>query len=111
MQVAQKLYEGIDSQKIEGGLITYMRTDGVQIEDNVINEIRNNIEVIFGAEQLPQNKNIYLTKSKNAQESHEAIRPTSISNTPAEVKAHLSDEQFKLFELIWKRTIIKRMNR
>ena len=109
MQVAQKLYEGIDSQKIEGGLITYMRTDGVQIEDNVINEIRNNIEVIFGAEQVPQNKNIYQTKSKNAQESHEAVRPTSISNAPEKIKAHLSDEQYKLYELIWKRTMASQM--
>ena len=109
MQVAQKLYEGIDSQKIEGGLITYMRTDGVQIEDNVINEIRNNIEVIFGAGQVPQNKNIYQTKSKNAQESHEAIRPTSITNAPEKIKAHLSDEQFKLYELIWKRTMASQM--
>ena len=109
MQVAQKLYEGIDSQKIEGGLITYMRTDGVQIEDNVINEIRNNIEVIFGARQVPQNKNIYQTKSKNAQESHEAIRPTSITNAPEKIKAHLSDEQFKLYELIWKRTMASQM--
>ena len=109
MQVAQKLYEGIDSQKIEGGLITYMRTDGVRIEDNVINEIRNNIEVIFGAEQVPQNKNIYQTKSKNAQESHEAIRPTSITNAPEKIKAHLSDEQFKLYELIWKRTMASQM--
>ena len=58
-------------------------------------EIRNNIEVIFGAEQVPQNKNIYQTKSKNAQESHEAIRPTSITNAPEKIKAHLSDEQFK----------------
>ncbi len=109
MQIAQRLYEGVDNQKIEGGLITYMRTDGVQIEDNVINEIRSNIELIFGPNQVPENKNIYQTKSKNAQESHEAIRPTSVGNTPNNVKAYLSDEQFKVYELIWKRTVASQM--
>ncbi|MDG2187078.1 MAG: type I DNA topoisomerase [Hyphomicrobiales bacterium] len=110
MQVAQRLYEGLDNPAIEGGLITYMRTDGVQIEDSIIDQIRDSINSIYGEKQLPKNKNIYKTKSKNAQESHEAIRPTSFKNSPEMIKSYLSDEQFKLYDLIWKRTIASQMN-
>ena len=110
MQVAQRLYEGIDNPSIEGGLITYMRTDGVQIEDSTIDQIRDSIKTLYGEKQLPKSKNIYKTKSKNAQESHEAIRPTSFKNTPEKIKSYLSEEQFKLYDLIWKRTIASQMN-
>ncbi|MBL6623799.1 MAG: type I DNA topoisomerase [Rhizobiales bacterium] len=109
MQIAQRLYEGIDNPHIEGGLITYMRTDGVQIEDNIIDNIRDKIKNDHGESLLPNTKILYITKSKNAQESHEAIRPTSFNNAPEKLKPYLSDEQFKLYELIWKRTIASQM--
>ena len=109
MQIAQRLYEGIDNPHIEGGLITYMRTDGVQIEDNIIDNIRDKIKNDHGESLLPNTKILYKTKSKNAQESHEAIRPTSFNNDPEKLKPYLSDEQFKLYELIWKRTIASQM--
>ena len=109
MQIAQRLYEGIDNPHIEGGLITYMRTDGVQIEDNIIENIRDKIKSDFGDNQIPNTKIVYKTKSKNAQESHEAIRPTSFDNNPEKLKPYLSDEQFKLYDLIWKRTLASQM--
>ena len=109
MQIAQRLYEGIDNPRIEGGLITYMRTDGVQIEDNIIEDIRDKIKSDFGDNQIPNTKIAYKTKSKNAQESHEAIRPTSFDNNPEKLKPYLSDEQFKLYDLIWKRTLASQM--
>ena len=109
MQIAQRLYEGIDNPHIEGGLITYMRTDGVQIDDNIIDNIRDKIKNDHGESLLPNTKILYKTKSKNAQESHEAIRPTSFNNDPEKLKPYLSDEQFKLYELIWKRTIASQM--
>ena len=110
MQIAQRLYEGIESSKLDGGLITYMRTDGVQIDDNVINDLREVIVNKYGTDQAPKNKNVYKTKSKNAQESHEAIRPTSIQNTPDEIRAHLTEEQYQLYDMIWKRTVASQMS-
>tara|TARA_Y100000590_G_C15747123_1_gene1022553 strand:- start:6869 stop:9367 length:2499 start_codon:yes stop_codon:yes gene_type:complete len=110
MQIAQRLYEGIDGAGLDGGLITYMRTDGVQIDDNIIGNIRETIVNKYGQEQLPEKKNIYKTKSKNAQESHEAIRPTSFANEPEKLKSVLNDDQFKLYDLIWKRTVASQMN-
>lgn len=109
MKIAQRLYEGIDNPHIEGGLITYMRTDGVQIEDNIIENIRDKIKSDYGDNQIPNAKIVYKTKSKNAQESHEAIRPTSFDNNPEKLKPYLSDEQFKLYDLIWKRTLASQM--
>jgi len=110
MQVAQKLYEGIAIGS-EGtvGLISYMRTDSVNLAQEAILDIRQLIAKDYGKNTLPDKPNVYTTKSKNAQEAHEAIRPTSALRTPAQLAAFLSDEEYKLYELIWKRTIACQM--
>lgn len=105
MQVAQQLYEGIDTGDGSVGLITYMRTDSVTLAKEAVDEIRDTIAARYGKEKLPEEPRVYVTKSKNAQEAHEAIRPTAASKDPDSIKAHLSDEQHKLYNLIWKRTI------
>jgi DNA topoisomerase-1 len=109
MQVAQRLYEGIDIGGETTGLITYMRTDGVQIAPEAIAPIRSQIAGQFGEKYLPEKPRIYSTKAKNAQEAHEAIRPTDISRTPQSVKAHLDADQLRLYDMIWKRTIASQM--
>lgn len=109
MQVAQQLYEGIDIGEGSVGLITYMRTDSVSLAEEAVTEIREAITKRFGKENLPDTPPIYKTKSKNAQEAHEAIRPTSAFRHPEEIKAKLSPEQFKLYNLIWKRTMASQM--
>ncbi len=110
MQVAQKLYEGLDVGGGETvGLITYMRTDGVQIAPEAVQPIREQIATTFSAKHVPAAPRVYNSKAKNAQEAHEAIRPTEISRHPKEMKQYLSDEQFKLYDLIWKRTIASQM--
>lgn len=109
MQVAQQLYEGIDIGEGEVGLITYMRTDSVTLANEAIEEIRGFIPKLFGKENVPEEPRVYKTKSKNAQEAHEAIRPTSILREPKKIKKHLKIEQYKLYELIWKRTIASQM--
>ncbi len=109
MMVAQKLYEGIEIGGETAGLITYMRTDGVQVSMDAIHEARRLIEKDFGAKYLPEKPKFYSTKAKNAQEAHEAIRPTLLSRTPASVQAHLNKEQFRLYELIWKRMMASQM--
>ncbi len=109
MQVAQKLYEGIDIGGETAGLITYMRTDGVQIAPEAIGPIRAQIGKSFGDRYVPEKPRYYSTKAKNAQEAHEAIRPTDISRTPKAMKAFLDDDQYKLYELIWRRTIASQM--
>lgn len=110
MMVAQQLYEGIDTgNEDSAGLITYMRTDSVTLAEEAIDELREYIEERYGKENLPEEKRVFKTKSKNAQEAHEAIRPTSIKTLPESVKSHLSAEQFKLYNLIWKRTIACQM--
>ncbi len=109
MQIAQKLYEGIDIGGETVGLITYMRTDGVQIAPEAVPSIRNQIESNFGTKYLPDKSRYYATKAKNAQEAHEAIRPTEVSRTPEKVSRYLSDEQRKLYDLIWRRTIASQM--
>ncbi len=110
MQVAQKLYEGIDVGDGETtGLITYMRTDGVQIAPEAVQPIRDQIAKTFSAKHVPEAPRIYTSKAKNAQEAHEAIRPTEISRHPKDMKQYLSDEMFKLYDLIWKRTIASQM--
>ncbi len=109
MMVAQQLYEGIDIGGETVGLISYMRTDSVNLAAEAITGIRDLIENKYGAENLPKQPRIYKTKSKNAQEAHEAIRPTSASRLPAELKHCLSIEQYKLYGLIWKRTIACQM--
>ena len=110
MKIAQGLYEGV-SLGDEGvvGLITYMRTDAVHLGAEAIQEMREVIVKDFGAKALPETPHFYRNKSKNAQEAHEAIRPTSALYRPREVAAHLSDEQRKLYELIWKRAIACQM--
>jgi DNA topoisomerase-1 len=109
MQIAQRLYEGIDIGGETVGLITYMRTDGVQIAPEAIPAVRNQIGSSFGERYLPESPRVYTSKAKNAQEAHEAIRPTEISRTPDAMARHLNDEQKKLYDLIWKRTIASQM--
>ena len=109
MMVAQKLYEGIDLGGETTGLITYMRTDGVQVSMDAITEARSLIGKEFGEKYLPEKPKFYSTKAKNAQEAHEAIRPTLLSRTPASMQAHLNKEQFRLYELIWKRMVASQM--
>ncbi|CAM1639117.1 TOPRIM domain [Bartonella apis] len=109
MQVAQKLYEGIDIGGETTGLITYMRTDGVQIAPEAIEAARNAIHDTFGANYVPEKPRFYSTKAKNAQEAHEAIRPTDFKRKPDDIKKFLDSDQFKLYELVWKRAIASQM--
>ena len=109
MQVAQRLYEGIDLGGETVGLITYMRTDGVQIAPEAIEPIRAEIAKRHGANFVPEKPRIYSTKAKNAQEAHEAIRPTEISRGPKDIAKFLDEHQRKLYELIWKRTLASQM--
>ena len=109
MQIAQKLYEGLKIGSDTVGLITYMRTDSIQIDPAFIGVIRKYIGSEFGDKYLSKSPRIYKTKAKNAQEAHEAIRITDVSRSPAKVKAYLDDDQFKLYELIWKRTVASQM--
>jgi len=109
MRIAQQLYEGVDIGQGAVGLITYMRTDSVTLANEAIHEIRDYIRETWGKEMHPEKPRTFKTKSKNAQEAHEAIRPTSIRNVPKEIAHALSDEQRKLYELVWKRTIASQM--
>ncbi len=109
MQVAQKLYEGIELDGETVGLITYMRTDGVQLAAEAIDAIRETVNAEYGTSFLPSRPRHYETKAKNAQEAHEAIRPTDASRTPAQMRQFLSAEQHKLYDLIWKRTVASQM--
>jgi DNA topoisomerase-1 len=109
MRVAQQLYEGLDIGGETVGLITYMRTDSVNLAQEAVDELRGFIAERYGKDKLPHHPPVYKTKSKNAQEAHEAIRPTSVRHAPEDIKGHLSAEQLKLYELIWKRTIACQM--
>ena len=109
MQVAQRLYEGVDIDGETVGLITYMRTDGVDIAPEGIAAARNSILKNFGEPYLPSAPREYKIKAKNAQEAHEAIRPTELGRLPSSVRSALDGEQFALYELIWKRTIASQM--
>ncbi len=109
MQVAQRLYEGLDIGGETVGLITYMRTDGVQMAAEAIQASRDVIAGQYGRDYLPAEPRIYKTKAKNAQEAHEAIRPTNLGRLPAEIGARLDDDQRRLYDLIWKRTIASQM--
>ncbi len=109
MQVAQQLYEGIDTGEGAMGLITYMRTDSVNLANEALEEIRETIKQRYGEKNLPKEPKIYKTTSKNAQEAHEAIRPTSAKRHPDELKPYLKPEQLKLYTLIWQRTIACQM--
>src|SRR6201996_6329718 len=107
MQAAQKLYEGIDIGGETVGLITYMRTDGVQVADEALADARNVIAGRYGANYVPEKPRIYRTKAKNAQEAHEAIRPTSLARNPGSLR--LESDLGRLYELIWKRMIASQM--
>lgn len=110
MRLAQQLYEGIaiGDEGVQG-LITYMRTDSTSLSNDALGELRETITRHYGADFLPGAAQVYRTKSKNAQEAHEAIRPTSSLRRPESLRAYLSDEQYKLYELIWKRTVACQM--
>ncbi|MFQ5469673.1 MAG: type I DNA topoisomerase [Gammaproteobacteria bacterium] len=110
MRAAQQLYEGIDTGDGAIGLITYMRTDSVSLAQEALDEIRALINERYGADKVPKTVNVYKTKSKNAQEAHEAIRPTSVYNDPESIKEHLTTDQYKLYNLIWKRAVACQMN-
>jgi DNA topoisomerase-1 len=109
MQVAQQLYEGIDIEGGATGLISYMRTDSVALAGEALTEIREMISGRYGADAIPDEPRQFKNKSKNAQEAHEAIRPTSAYRTPEKLKSQITDEQFLLYELIWKRTVACQM--
>lgn len=109
MQVAQRLYEGMDIGGETTGLITYMRTDGVQMAPEAITAARDAIAKEFGPKYLPEKPRQYTTKAKNAQEAHEAIRPTDFMRTPASVRQYLDADQARLYELVWKRAIASQM--
>jgi DNA topoisomerase-1 len=109
MQVAQKLYEGVAISGETEGLITYMRTDSVHLSNDALADLRKQVASQFGAEYLPKSANVYKTKSKNAQEAHEAIRPTSAALTPEKAQRYLTADQAKLYGLIWKRTLASQM--
>ncbi|MCP5362871.1 MAG: type I DNA topoisomerase [Rickettsiaceae bacterium] len=109
MQVAQKLYEGIDVGGETLGLITYMRTDGTTLAADSVDSIRKLIGEKYGAKYLPTKPIIYKSKSKNAQEAHEAIRPTDINLLPEKLAKNLDADQLKLYDLIWKRTVACQM--
>ena len=110
MGIAQELYTGIDIGEGAAGLITYMRTDSINLAQEAIEEIRKIIPKLYGEESLPSEVRKYSNTSKNAQEAHEAIRPTSLERKPEDVKKYLSKDQFDLYSLIWKRTVASQMN-
>jgi DNA topoisomerase-1 len=109
MRIAQRLYEGVDIGGETTGLITYMRTDGVQIAEEAIVQARQVIEGDFGKNYVPDQPRRYQTKAKNAQEAHEAIRPTDLRRHPRDVKSILDHDQYRLYELIWLRTLASQM--
>jgi DNA topoisomerase-1 len=109
MRIAQQLYEGVDIGNGTVGLITYMRTDSFSLAAEAVMQIRGYIKGNFEPEYLPKSPIMYKTKAKNAQEAHEAIRPTDITRSPASLRAHLTPEQFKLYDMIWKRALACQM--
>ncbi|NND44234.1 MAG: type I DNA topoisomerase, partial [Xanthomonadales bacterium] len=109
MRTAQALYEGVAIDGVNQGLITYMRTDSVALSNDALADLRKQIGSQFGDRYVPKKPNFYKTKSKNAQEAHEAIRPTSAALTPDKVRRYLDDRQFRLYELIWRRAMASQM--
>jgi len=110
MLLAQQLYEGgIDIPELTGGLITYMRTDSVRVADEALVAVRDHIKSTFGDEYMPEKANYYKSKS-DAQDAHEAIRPTSMQHDPETVKAYLTPDQYSLYRLIWNRFVASQMN-
>ena len=109
MRVAQGLYEGVAIGGETVGLITYMRTDGVQMGREAIQSIRDHVKSDYGPDYMPAQPREYTAKAKNAQEAHEAIRPTDVSRTPAEMARYLNEDQKRLYELVWKRAVASQM--
>jgi DNA topoisomerase-1 len=109
MSIAQKLYEGIDIGDGAVGLITYMRTDSVALSGVATSEAQEVITRLFGREYALPRPRVFKSKAKNAQEAHEAVRPTSVANTPEKVKAHLTSDQYRLYHLIWTRMVASQM--
>ena len=111
MQIAQNLYEGVDLKRDGGpvGLITYIRTDSTRVSEDALTEVREHIEKRYGKSFVPEKPNVFRSK-KNAQDAHEAIRPTSMDFPPESVRKHLKDEQFKLYKMIWNRFVASQMN-
>ena len=109
MRVAQQLYEGVDIGEGAVGLITYMRTDSLNLAQEAVGQIRDVIVQLYGKEGLAEEARVYKTKSKNAQEAHEAIRPTAAEILPNAIEKHLEADQFRLYSLIWKRTVACQM--
>jgi len=109
MRLAQQLYEGVDFGEGAVGLITYMRTDSLNLAAEAVTEIRQVITKLYGAEGLPDEARVYKTKSKNAQEAHEAVRPTSAAITPERLEGKIDPDQLKLYSLIWKRAVASQM--
>jgi len=109
MQLAQRLYEGVDIGGETIGLVTYMRTDSVNLSNDALTSAREFIEKDYGKQYLPNAPRVYKSKAKNAQEAHEAIRPTDVVRTPKSMASYLDDAQLKLYELIWKRTVASQM--
>jgi DNA topoisomerase-1 len=109
MRVAQQLYEGVDTGEGQVGLISYMRTDSLNLAQEAIGQIRDVIVQLYGAAGLAEEPRIFRTKSKNAQEAHEAIRPTAANVLPGDIEKKLEPDQFRLYSLIWKRTVACQM--
>ena len=109
MRLAQQLYEGVELDGETTGLISYMRTDGVQMAQEAVMSIREHVRDAHGPDYIPAAPRVYATKAKNAQEAHEAIRPTDVSRTPEQVARYLSGDQQRLYELIWKRAVASQM--
>lgn len=111
MRVAQRLYEGVDLAEGTVGLITYMRTDSVRVSNEALAEVREFIPAQFGQKYLPEKANVYSTKKQaNAQDAHEAVRPTSVPRTPDSIRNKLEDDEYKLYNLIWQRFVASQMN-
>jgi DNA topoisomerase-1 len=109
MRIAQRLYEGVDFGEGPVGLISYMRTDSVNLGNDAVGEIRSVIKQLYGAEALPDTPRVYRTKSKNAQEAHEAVRPTSAARTPEQLGGRIEPDEHKLYTLIWRRAVASQM--
>ena len=109
MRIAQRLYEGVDFGEGPVGLISYMRTDSVNLGNDAISEIRSVIARLYGKAAVPSSPRIYKTKSKNAQEAHEAVRPTSAGRTPEELAGKIDADEHKLYTLIWRRAVASQM--
>jgi len=109
MMIAQKLYEGVEIDGTAQGLITYMRTDSVDITPEAITQVRSAISNLYGKNYVSPSANVFKSKVKNAQEAHEAIRPTDFSLTPEKARKYLDESQFALYDLVWKRTLASQM--